>query len=170
MAHHNCRSTTTTPHTTQYGDLIDDFEDSETDKWKGAEAFFITEKQQERLKNHMNRQVTIGEFLRGDSKVECPNCHAHLGVDNAHSIQFMEKVIIECDCGEELFSGMPGKRRMLGRKPTTPESPMNSWTGETTDEVECPECKRKFPEGDGVDGDDGTQYCSLKCVNEAFNP
>lgn len=43
----------------------------------------------------------------------------------------------------------------------------NTWTG-PVEEVECPECRRKFPGGDGVDGDGGEQFCSIDCLNDHY--
>lgn len=45
----------------------------------------------------------------------------------------------------------------------------NSWVGDIPTK-ECPECGTEFKEGEGIDGDDGTAFCSLKCLNNHVNP
>jgi hypothetical protein len=44
----------------------------------------------------------------------------------------------------------------------------NSWTGDA-ETNECPECGDEFEEGTGIDGDDGTPFCSLNCLNSHAN-
>lgn len=50
-----------------------------------------------------------------------------------------------------------------------PSAVADSWVDEPETET-CPECGEEFHPGDGIDGDDGTKFCSLKCLNEHVNP
>jgi hypothetical protein len=44
----------------------------------------------------------------------------------------------------------------------------DSWVGDI-EMKECPNCDEEFEAGSGIDGDDGTEFCSLPCINEYAN-
>jgi hypothetical protein len=124
-------------------------------------------------------EMKLGKVMEGGVKVRCQKCDQVLHIDKQHfNPAAIDVYSLECDiCDNTIYEGPADPHKTIdfasgigGFFEDISHGANVKTNPDDTNEVEgsCENCDTELQVIDPVEGDNGELYCSIKCLNEAY--